>query len=68
MTEQFTRFDAAEFLKTPAEMTAYLNACFEEDVGDGLLIRAALNDITRAQGAIQLDCDAGLTREILNNV
>ncbi|MNR27779.1 hypothetical protein D3C85_1450660 [compost metagenome] len=47
MTEQFTRFDAAKFLKTPEEMAAYLDACFEEDTGDGVLIRAALNDIAR---------------------
>ncbi|MDF9776572.1 putative addiction module antidote protein [Pseudomonas baetica] len=67
MTEQFTRFDAVQFLKSPDEMAAYLNACFEEDMGDGLLIRAALNDITRAQGATQLDRGAGSTREIPNN-
>jgi len=68
MTEQFTRFDAVQFLKSPDEMAAYLNACFAEDVGDGLLIRAALNDITRARGATQLDRDTGTAREILNNV
>ncbi len=31
----------SEFLKTPEEMAAYLDACFEEDAGDGVLIRAA---------------------------
>ncbi|CAI8929396.1 hypothetical protein EMIT0194P_30442 [Pseudomonas serbica] len=49
MAERFTRFDAAEFLKTPEEMAAYLDACFEEDAGDDVLIRAALNDIARAK-------------------
>ena len=52
MTEQFTRFDAAKFLKTPEEMAAYLDACFEEDTGDGVLIRAVLNDIARAKDMI----------------
>jgi probable addiction module antidote protein len=65
MTEQFTRFDAAEFLKSPKEIDAYLNACFEEDAGDGLLIRAALNDIARAQNMVHLVCDAAKGCEIL---
>lgn len=65
MTEQFSRFDAAEFLKNPAEMAAYLDACFAEDAGDGVLIRAALNDIARAQGMTQVARDAGLGRESL---
>ena len=50
MSERFTRFDAAEFLESPEDMAAYLNACYEEDAGDGVLIRTALNDIARAQG------------------
>ena len=65
MAEQFTRFDAAESLKTPEEMAAYLDACFEEDAGDGVLIRAALNDIARAKGMTQIARDAGLGRESL---
>lgn len=65
MAEQFTRFDAAEFLKTQEEMAAYLDACFEEDAGDGVLIRAALNDIARAKGMTQIARDAGLGRESL---
>ena len=65
MTEQFTRFDAADFLKTLEEMAAYLDACFEEDAGDGVLIRAALNDIARAQGMTQIARDTGLGRESL---
>jgi probable addiction module antidote protein len=65
MAERFTRFDAAEFLKTPEEMAAYLDACFEEDAGDGVLMRAALNDIARAKGMTQIARDAGLGRESL---
>ena len=65
MAERFTRFDAAEFLKTPEEMAAYLDACFEEDAGDYVLIRAALNDIARAKGMTQIARDAGLGRESL---
>jgi len=65
MTEEFTRFDAATYLKKPEEMAAYLDACFEEDAGDGVLVRAALNDIARAKGMTQIARDAGLGRESL---
>jgi probable addiction module antidote protein len=39
--------------------------CFEDNAGDGLLIRTALNDIARAQGMTQVARDAGLGRESL---
>ena len=31
-----TRYDVAEHLRTPEEMAAYLEACFEEADGDAL--------------------------------
>ena len=37
----------------------------DDDEGDGVLIRAALNDIARAQGMTQVARDAGLGRESL---
>lgn len=65
MRTPVTRFDVAEYLKTPEDMVAYLDACFEEDTGDGVLIRAALNDIARARGMTQVARDTGLGRESL---
>ncbi|MGZ0704122.1 addiction module antidote protein [Pseudomonas piscis] len=65
MRTPVTRFDAADYLKTPQDMVAYLDACFEEDAGDGVLIRAALNDIARARGMTQIARDTGLGRESL---
>ena len=65
MTEQFIRFDTADCVKNPSEMAAFLDACFDEDPGDGSLIRAALNDIARAQGMSQISRDTGLGRESL---
>ena len=44
-------------------MRLYLAACAEEDPGDGSLIRAALNDIARAQNMRLLTRDAGMSRE-----
>jgi probable addiction module antidote protein len=60
-----TLYDVADFLKTDDDILLYLEACFDEDAGDGLLIRAALNDVARARGMTQLAKDTGLTRESL---
>ena len=51
MNETFARWDAAEELvHHPEDAAMYLEACIDEDPGDGSVIRAALNDIARAQG------------------
>lgn len=63
MAEKFTRWDAADYLESEEDMALYLDACLEEDTGDGSLVRAALNDIARARGMTQLARDTGLTRE-----
>ncbi len=63
MAEKFSRWDAADDLKTDEDMSLYFEACLEEDPGDGSLIRAALGDIARARGMTQLAHDTGLTRE-----
>ena len=61
--EQFTRWDVTEHLRTKEDVRLYLAACAEEDPGDGSLIRAALNDIARAQNMSRLARDIGMTRE-----
>lgn len=63
MNDTFTRWDAAEHLQTPADAQLYLEACAEEDPGDGSLIRAALNDIARSGNMSRLAREAGMTRE-----
>lgn len=60
-----TRFDVAEHLRTPEEMAAYLEACFEEAQGDATFIAKALGDIARAKGMAQVARDTGLSRESL---
>jgi len=42
MAEKFSRYDTADYLKTEEDMALYLDACIEEDPGDGSLIRTAL--------------------------
>ena len=63
MTEAFTKWDVAEHLCTREDARLYLEACAEEDPGDGSLIRAALNDIARAGNMSQLARDVGMSRE-----
>ena len=60
-----TRYDIAEHLRTPEEMAAYLEACFETAGGDAAFIAKALGDIARAKGMTQVARDAGLSRESL---
>jgi probable addiction module antidote protein len=60
-----TRYDVAEHLRTPAEMAAYLEACFEESDGDATFVAKALGDIARAKGMSQIARDTGLSRESL---
>lgn len=55
MPETFTRWDAANYLKTEEDARLYLAACAEEDPGDGSLIRLAVSDIARAGLAREAD-------------
>ena len=59
------RYDAAEYLETPEEMAAYLEACLEEANGDAAFIAKAIGNIARARGMSQIARDAGLSRESL---
>lgn len=61
--EGFSRWDAADDLKSEEDVALYFQACVEEDPGDGSLIRAALGDIARARSMTQLARDTGLARE-----
>ena len=63
MSEAFTRWDVTEHLRTREDARLYLEACAEEDPGDGSLIRAALSDIARAGNMSQLARDVGMSRE-----
>ena len=63
MSETFTRWDAVEHLRTPEDARLYLEACAEEDPGDGSLIRAALNDIARSGNMSRLARETGMSRE-----
>lgn len=60
-----TAFDVADYLNTPEDMAAYLDAWLEEAPDDAAGIAKALGDIARAKGMSQVAKDAGLSRESL---
>ena len=57
-----TAYDVADYLQTPEDRAAYLDACIEESEGDATFIAKALGDIARAQGMAQVARDAGGSR------
>lgn len=61
--ETFSRWDAAEYMKSDQDMAAYLKACLDESPDDPGLVIAAIGDIARARGMVQLAKETGLTRE-----
>lgn len=60
-----TKYDVAEYLNTPEEMAAYLEACLEEANGDAAFVAKALGNIARAKGMTEVARDAGVSRESL---
>ena len=61
MTEVFTRYDTADYLKTEEDIAAYLEASAEE--GDPAVMATALGVVARARNMAQLSRATGLTRE-----
>ena len=62
MSKEFTKWDAVDHLRTPEHIRLYLEACAEEDPGDGSLLRAALHDIARAGNMSRLARETGMSR------
>lgn len=56
-------WDAAEILRTPEDIAAYLDAYLED--GTSAEIREALKSIARSHGMTALAKETGLTREAL---
>lgn len=61
MPETFSRFDAADYLKTDEDIAAYLEASAEE--GNPTTMATALGTVARARNISQLARDTGMTRE-----
>lgn len=58
-------YDVADYLTTPEDCAAYLDACIEESDGDAAFIAKALGDIARAKGMTSVARETGLSRESL---
>jgi probable addiction module antidote protein len=65
MPLETTRWDVADYLETPADCAAYLDACVQEAGDDAAFIVKALGDIARARGMTQIAEATGLSRESL---
>lgn len=48
--EKFSRYDTADYLKSEADMVAYLEACMDEAGDAPAFIAVALGNIARAHG------------------
>ena len=58
-----TRYDAVEYLRTPEEMAAYLEACLEEANGDTAFVAKALGNIARAKEMSRVAPNVGILLE-----
>ena len=47
MSEEYRRFDPADYVKTEEDFRGLLRAAAEEDTGDGAVIRAVLRYVAR---------------------
>ncbi len=63
MAEKFSRWDAADYLKTDEDMALYFEVRTADDPGDGSLIRSALRAISRARRMTRLARDTGISRD-----
>jgi probable addiction module antidote protein len=61
--EIFSRFDAADYLETEADIAAYLEAVMEEAGDDPAVIARALGVVARARNLSRLARDVGMSRE-----
>ena len=60
---EIKKFDAADYLKTEADIAEYLRVVLEEKNPD--LIIKAIGDIARARGMNKISKDVGVNRESL---
>lgn len=58
---KFSRYDAADYLKTDEQIAAYLDVALED--GDPAVIARALGAVARARNMSQLARETGMSRE-----
>lgn len=68
MTEQFSQWDSARYLRTDDEIAAYIDACLEEGGTDAAFVTQALRTVARAKGTAVVAEQAGLTEPELDRL
>ncbi len=63
MTTQTTRWKIDDYLTTPEDCAAYIEAAIDEAGDDAAFIAKALGDVARARGMTETARSTGLTRE-----
>ncbi len=58
-----TKFDVQDYLKTPDEQAAYLEAALDSD--DPSFIAVAIGDLAKARGVSKFSRETGLSREAI---
>ena len=61
--QELALFDVADYLKSDKDLAQYLNAVLED--GDPTLFVAAIGDIAKAKGMMEISKKSGVTREAL---
>lgn len=62
MSEEYKEFDAADYVKTEADVRELLRAAADEDLGDGAVIRAVLKHVASTQNMSALARDTDQNR------
>ncbi len=62
MSEEYRKFDPADYVKSEEDVRGLLRAAVDEDHGDGAVLRAVLKHVARMQNMSALARDTGLNR------
>ena len=62
MAEEYRKFNAADYIRTDEDIQGLLRAALDEDVGDGVVIRAVLKHVARTHNMSALARKTGLNR------
>ena len=62
MAEEYRKFDASDYMRTDQDLQGLLSAALDEDLGDGVVIRAVLKYVARTHNLSALARETGLNR------
>lgn len=62
MSEEYRKFDAADYVRGEEDARGLLRAATDEDLGDGAVVRAVLKHVAQTQNISALARETGLNR------